>query len=106
MSARRRGSQSLGRQRQCTAPSLKGMPTLDSTAPELTLSSHPDMELDDEYKNLEDLCGLYHATNRGLQAPPVTSMNPPPPPQPPTPPTPTTQPPPPPSFFLYSFFIF
>ena len=27
--------QSLGRQRQSTAPSLKGMPTSDSTAPEL-----------------------------------------------------------------------
>jgi hypothetical protein len=58
----RRRSQSLGRQRQFTAPSSKGMPNLDSTAPELTLSSHQDADRDLEtnpYQNLEDLNGFH-----------------------------------------------
>jgi hypothetical protein len=58
----RRYSQALGHQRQFTAPSSRGMPNLDSTAPELTLSSHNDVDRDSEtdpYHDLEDLNGFH-----------------------------------------------
>jgi hypothetical protein len=70
-----RDSQSPGRQRQLTAPSLKGMPNLDSTAPELTLSSHIGVDRDSEtnpYQNLEDLSGFHDyitRSNRHTQLP-------------------------------------
>jgi hypothetical protein len=75
----RRYSQALGRQRQFTAPSSKGMPNLDSTAPELTLSSYNDVDRDSEtdpYHDLEDLNGFHdyitrsnrHSRNRGSAA--------------------------------------
>jgi hypothetical protein len=51
------------------------MPNLDSTAPELTLSSHNDVDLDSEtnpYQNLEDLNGFHDYithSNRHTQLP-------------------------------------
>jgi hypothetical protein len=60
-------SQALGRQRQFTTPSSKGMPNLDSTAPELTLSLHNDVDRDSEtdpYHDLEDLNGFHDYITR------------------------------------------
>jgi hypothetical protein len=63
----RRYSQALGRQSQFTAPSSKGMPNLDLTAPELTLLSHNDVDRDSEtdpYHDLEDLNGFHDYITR------------------------------------------